>query len=84
LCEIGRHTYCAGTSGKRRERYDVREIDYFAVVDGDLSVYLIPSAVVGGRLGISLRRYRRFLVAAGPLGQWSTDVGLTGFEPATP
>ena len=84
LCEMGRHTYCAGASGKRRERYDVREIDYFAVVDGNMSVYLIPSAVVGGRLGISLRRYRRFLVAAGPLGQWSTDVGLTGFEPATP
>jgi hypothetical protein len=37
-------------------------IDLFFIMDGDLSMYLIPSIVIAGRVQILLRRYQEYLV----------------------
>jgi len=42
--------------------YDPDVIDYFFMVDGDLNMYLIPSRVIAGRVGILLRTYTRYIV----------------------
>jgi hypothetical protein len=53
--------------GKRRWS-DV--IDYFFIVDGDLTMHLIPSRVVAGRVGRTLRACEKYVVgnAGGLLG----------------
>jgi hypothetical protein len=33
-------------------------------VDGDLNIYLIPSQVIGGRVGILLRTYSKYIVGS--------------------
>src|SRR5215469_3785868 len=50
--------------------YDPDVIDYFFMVDGDLNMYLIPSRVIAGRVGILLRTYTKYIVgnASGLLG----------------
>jgi hypothetical protein len=42
--------------------YSPEEVDYFFVVDGDMTFYLIPLQVVGGYQVIYLRRYGAFVV----------------------
>jgi len=42
--------------------YTPDEVDYFFVIDGELTCYLIPLAVVGGYQLIHLRRYAQFAV----------------------
>jgi hypothetical protein len=37
-------------------------IDWFFIVDGDLEIYLIPSRVIAGRVGILLRTYSEYIV----------------------
>jgi len=50
--------------------YDPDLIDYFFLIDGDLSMYLIPSRVIAGRVSILLRTYTKYIVgnAGGLLG----------------
>ena len=65
---VGRRPYSVGN----RERlipYDPELIDWFFIVDGDLAIYLIPSRVIAGRVGILLRTYSEYIVgnAAGLL-----------------
>jgi PD-(D/E)XK endonuclease len=50
--------------------YSPDEIDLFFIVDGDMTMYLIPSRAIAGRVGISLRTYRKYIVgnAQGLLG----------------
>jgi hypothetical protein len=50
--------------------YDPDVIDYFFIIDGDLSIYLIPSRVIAGRVSLLLRTYTRYIVgnASGLLG----------------
>lgn len=48
--------------------YDIDEIDYFFIIDGDLDAYMIPFRAVIGYQSISLRTYRAYLVAE--RGQW--------------
>jgi hypothetical protein len=58
---VGRRPYPAGN----RERllpYDPELIDWFFIVDGDPSIYLVPSRVIAGRAGILLRAYRKYIV----------------------
>jgi hypothetical protein len=59
--------------------YDAKVIDYFFIVDGDHNMYLIPSRVIAGRVGLGLRTYRRYIVgsAAGVLGA-GVDGGRAG------
>jgi hypothetical protein len=50
--------------------YDPDEIDLFFIVDGDMTMYLIPSRAIAGRVGILLRTYKKYTVgsAQGLLG----------------
>ncbi len=60
---IGRH---AGGGNKHNQKVPYRstEVDLFAIVDGELMIYLIPIAAVAGRVGISLRSYSQFIVGS--------------------
>jgi len=66
---VARRPYSAQNLGPRMP-YDPRVIDYFFIVDGEYNIYLIPSRVIAGRVGLVLRRYKKFIVgnAAGTLG----------------
>ena len=58
---VGRRPYSPGN----RERlipYDPELIDWFFIVDGDLTMYLIPSKVIAGRVGILLRTYTGYII----------------------
>jgi PD-(D/E)XK endonuclease len=50
--------------------YSPDEIDLFFIVDGDMTMYLIPSRAIAGRVGILLRTYAKYTVgnASGLLG----------------
>jgi hypothetical protein len=58
---VGRRPYSAGNL-ERRLPYDPEMIDLFFIMDGDLNIYLIPSRVIAGRVGILLRAYKKFIV----------------------
>lgn len=51
------------TGGSEHRTYDPDQIDYFFIVDGDLSYYLIPVAAVGGLKAIHLSNYSGFRVS---------------------
>jgi hypothetical protein len=59
--QAGRRPYSIGNSALLVP-YDPEVIDLFFVVDGDLSIYVIPSRAVGGRTGILLRSYKNYIV----------------------
>lgn len=60
-CPLSRSAYDpTGHGGHRIALYSSEEIDYFACVDGDFQLYLIPIAVVEGLASISLRKYEAY------------------------
>ena len=66
VCSISRSSYTAARRWAQPEVYGIEEIDYFGIVDGDIDVYFIPSALVAGRRVISLNRYRAFVIGRAP------------------
>jgi hypothetical protein len=60
---VGRRPYSAGNR-ERRIPYDPELIDWFFIVDGDLSIYLIPSRAIAGRVGILLHPYAQYIVGS--------------------
>lgn len=68
----GSGSWCVGISrhsggGRKHDKkmpYAVGEIDHFVIIDGDLTVYLIPLAAVADRRGICLNRYSAFVVGS--------------------
>jgi hypothetical protein len=60
--------------------YSPDEIDLFFIVDGDMTMYLIPSRAIAGRVSILLRTYRKYIVgnAQGLLGTGgdASDAGM--------
>jgi hypothetical protein len=54
-------TVCIATSGDK-SAYDPDDLDYFFVIDGDLSLYLIPISIVAGRVTLGLSNYLNFKV----------------------
>jgi hypothetical protein len=60
---VGRRPYSPGNR-ERLVPYDPELIDWFFIVDGDLSMYLIPSQVIAGRVQILLRTYARYIVGS--------------------
>jgi hypothetical protein len=66
---ISRHPHSLEKGGPRLP-YDPDVIDYFFVVDGDMTMHLIPSRVVAGRVAVGLQMYKTYIVgnAAGLLG----------------
>jgi hypothetical protein len=57
--------------------YSPDEIDLFFIIDGDMTMYLIPSRAIAGRITIVLRTYRKYIVgnARGLLGVADDDRG---------
>lgn len=63
VCNLSRSEYAADApSGRRRSHYGPDDVDAFGVVDGDLSVYLIPRSVVSGLSAIHVRAYDDYRV----------------------
>jgi hypothetical protein len=60
---VGRRPYSAGNR-ERRIPYDPESIDWFFIVDGDLAIYLIPSRIIAGRVGILLHTYTKYIVGS--------------------
>jgi len=58
---VGRRPYSVGNR-ERLVPYDPELIDLFFIMDGDLTMYLIPSRVIAGRVAILLRTYERYIV----------------------
>jgi hypothetical protein len=56
--------------------YDPDDIDLFFVVDGDMTMYVIPSRALAGRVRVLLRTYRKYAVgnAQGLLGIAAEDM----------
>ena len=71
---VGRHPDTHAKRGGHRIAYDPDVIDLFFIIDGDLTMYLIPSRAIAGRLQVLLRTYKKYIVgsAAGWIGA-STD-----------
>lgn len=65
LVSVGRRPYSAGNR-ERKIPYDPDALDYFFILDGDLTMYLIPSRLLAGRVSILLRNYSQY--AVGNLG----------------
>jgi hypothetical protein len=63
MIQVGRRPYSIGNNA-RLVPYDPELIDLFFIVDGDLSMYLIPSKVIAGRVGLLLRTYARYIVGS--------------------
>jgi hypothetical protein len=61
MVQVGRRPYSHGNNA-RLVPYDPELIDLFFIVDGDLSLYLIPSKVIAGRVGLLLRTYAKYIV----------------------
>jgi hypothetical protein len=74
MVAVGRRPYSAGNTAPLVS-YDPDIIDFFCVIDGDLSIYLIPSQVIAGRVGLQLRTYKGYIVgnAGGLLGVPHSD-----------
>lgn len=58
---VGRRPYSVGNT-ERLVPYDPELIDLFFIMDGDLTMYLIPSRVIAGRVAILLRTYTGHIV----------------------
>lgn len=62
-CQLTRSVYDSnGHGGHRQALYSAEEVDFFACIDGDLELYLIPIEVVEGLASINLRKYRPYVV----------------------
>ena len=76
---VGRRPYSVGNR-ERRIPYDPESIDLFFIVDGDLTIYLIPSRIIAGRVAILLHTYTKYIVgsAAGLMAprRLSPETGL--------
>lgn len=60
---VGRRPYSVGNK-ERQVPYDPELIDWFFIVDGDLTIYLIPSRIIAGRVAILLRTYTKYIVGS--------------------
>jgi hypothetical protein len=44
--------------------YDPDLVDFFFILDGELTMYVIPSRVIAGRVRILLSNYSEFIVGS--------------------
>jgi hypothetical protein len=61
--QVGRRPYSVGNRG-RLVPYDPDLVDFFFILDGDLTMYVIPSRVIAGRVHILLSNYSEFAVGS--------------------
>jgi hypothetical protein len=60
---VGRRPYTTDNRGLLVP-YDPDLIDFFFILDGDLTMYVIPSQVIAGRVGILLNNYSDYVVGS--------------------
>jgi hypothetical protein len=60
--QVGRRPYSVGNRGL--VPYDPELIDFFFILDGDLTMYVIPSRVIAGRVHIMLNNYDEYIVGS--------------------
>lgn len=53
----------AAARGGHRQVYTARDIDYFAVVDAEHQVYMLPIGLVEGQQSLTLRKYEEYRIA---------------------
>jgi len=61
--QVGRRPYSVGNNA-RLVPYDPDLVDLFFILDGELTMYVIPSRVIAGRVGILLTNYSEFVVGS--------------------
>ena len=61
MASVGHHPDTHSKKG-RLLAYDPEKIDLFFIIDGDMTLYLIPSRAIAGRVSILLRTYRKYTV----------------------
>jgi PD-(D/E)XK endonuclease len=72
MVQVGRRPYSVGNR-EPLVPYDPDLIDLFFILDGDLTMYLIPSRVLAGRVMVLLRNYSKYIVGdIGSLKKFST------------
>ena len=59
--QVGRRPYSVGNRGLLVP-YDPDALDFFFILDGDLTMYLIPSLVLAGPVMVLLSNYRKYIV----------------------
>jgi hypothetical protein len=81
---VGHHPDTHAKKRGRRVAYDPDVIDLFFIIDGDLTMYLIPSRAIAGRVGLTLRTYKKYIVgnAAGLLGAAAESVRPATVRPS--
>jgi PD-(D/E)XK endonuclease len=77
---VGRHVG-GGDRHNMRRPYRADEVDLFAIIDGDLVLYLIPRTAIADRTGINLGPYGQFMVGSAA-SMFSGRPG--GFKPPDP
>jgi hypothetical protein len=63
MVQVGRRPYSVGNR-ERLVPYDPDLVDFFFILDGDLTMYVIPSRVIAGRVAIVLSNYSEFVVGS--------------------
>lgn len=61
--QVGRRPYSVGNRGLLVP-YDPDLIDFFFILDGELTMYVIPSRVIAGRVAILLHHYSEYVVGS--------------------
>jgi hypothetical protein len=63
LVRVGRRSYSVGNRGPLVP-YDPDLVDLFFILDGDLTMYVIPSRVIAGLVAILLNDYSEYVVGS--------------------
>jgi hypothetical protein len=63
LVQVGRRPYSPGNR-EPLVPYDPDLVDFFFILDGDLTMYVIPSRVIAGRVNILLSNYSEFIAGS--------------------
>jgi hypothetical protein len=73
---VGHRPDTHAKKGGRLVAYDPDVIDLFFIIDGDMTMYLIPSRALAGRVRVLTRTYKKYIVgnAAGLLGVSADEV----------
>jgi len=63
MVQVGRRPYSVGNRAPLIP-YDPDLVDFFFILDGDLTMYLIPSRVIAGRVHLLLSNYAEYVVGS--------------------
>lgn len=64
MVAVGHHPDTHAKKGGHLLAYDPDVIDLFFIIDGDMTMYLIPSRALAGRVRVLLRTYKEYVVGS--------------------